>query len=109
MKKEYLYIIIAIILAFAYIGGEWLKINHNDRIRKENIEYKQKQRESCDECLKQAYDDYYCDWNDNCKSRGLKKDCSLPLDIAHSLEKTLENNKKLCIEKFKSNAFDVEE
>ena len=109
IKKEYVYIIIAGILAFAYIGGEWLKINHTDRIRKENIEYKEKQRQACDECMNDAYDSYCSDWNSNCKSRGLKDNCLLPLNIANSLEKELQNNKKLCIEKFKTNAFEVDE
>jgi len=109
LKKEYVYIIIVGILAFAYLGGEWLKINHKDRIRKENIEYKEKQRQACEECIKQAEEDYYNVWNHTCKSRGLKEDCSLPLNVANSIEKDLQNNKKICIEKFKNNAFEVEE
>lgn len=109
LKKEYVYIIVAVILACAYIGGEWLKINHKEKIRQENIEYKQKQREACDDCIKQAEDNYHCSWEDNCKSKGLKKDCSLDLDIAKALEKTFENNRKSCIEQFKNNAFEVEE
>ena len=109
IKKEYVYIIIAGILAFAYLGGKWLEISHKDRIRQENIEYKQKQREACDECIKQAEDDFNCNWNDTCKSKGLKDNCMLPLDVAHSLEKTFENSRKSCIERFKNNAFDIEE
>jgi len=44
-------------------------------------------------CVENAYDNYNNDWKLNCKNRGLKEDCELPLTLADKLAKTLNDAK----------------
>jgi hypothetical protein len=47
-------------------------------------------------CLNQAYFTFLDNWNTECKTRGLKKDCSLPMYLANSKDKDHKDLKAEC-------------
>lgn len=53
-----------------------------------------------DICLDNALTNYRARFKDECKSRGLKEDCSLPLWIAEALENSLIDAKSDCFKKY---------
>lgn len=57
-----------------------------------------------DNCQNIAYKTYSTDWNTNCKRSGVDKkysNCSLPMYLADSLDKTLETERNNCILRYK--------
>ena len=105
LSKNKTIIIVVAILAIAYIYVEKSKINYQEKIRVEEnakIEY---QKDALKTCLSDAFIDYNTNWNDQCKSIGKKKDCSLPRYRANDVEKWYSDSKKQCMQKFENKAF----
>ena len=105
LSKNMTMIIIALIIAFAYIQVEQNKINYKEKIRQEEQQVVNEQREELEACIDRVEESYYDTWESNCKAKGLKNNCSLPLSLANSLEKDRENAKKTCMDRFKNKAF----
>ncbi len=53
-----------------------------------------------DVCLEDADKGYLVNWNKECKSRGLKENCSLPLENADRLEVSRQQYKDECFKKY---------
>jgi hypothetical protein len=79
-----------------------------EKIKIEKAEQKESERKTkedqrqldLDQCLLNAEIDYIDHWNKNCKGRRLKNDCSLPLNLADSINKILKENKEDCFKKY---------
>ena len=105
-KQQLTYIIIAIILVIGYVSVEIYKISYKEKIRQENIQNDDKQKYMYNLCLENAEEVYLDDWKGECKSRKLKEDCSLPIDVAKNLDKRKQDAKKECHEIYKNKAFE---
>jgi hypothetical protein len=51
-------------------------------------------------CMDQAFEDYQASWASNCKAKGLKDTCSLPIALANNLDESLKDNKALCLKRY---------
>ena len=100
ITKEISFIIIALIFASSYILVENQKISYKEEIRQEKIREAELNEELRNACLIDAGVDYDRWWNDSCKARGLKKDCSLPTHQADSFDKSYKNLKDECFKKY---------
>ena len=93
-------------LSITYYFVIFLSSQEKIKIEKaEKKEFEQKIKEDqrqidLDRCLLNAEIVYYELWNKNCKSRKLKDDCSLPLSLAESVNKTLKENKEDCFKQY---------
>lgn len=116
LSKNLIFIVVALIIGFSYIFVEQSKINYKEKIRKEEQAYEEKIRQEneindkkqqyyYEYCMIKANDNYISLWNTNCKSRKLKKDCTLPLPLADSINKQYEKDQKICMDKLKTKAF----
>jgi predicted membrane protein len=52
------------------------------------------------DCLDQAATDSSTQWDKNCSTRGLKNDCSLPMDVSDSIGKAEVNQKNDCFKQY---------
>lgn len=85
MKEKETYIIIIIVLLV--VGGlVFLNSNSQSKI---------------DKCIDNAYDSYLTNWNQECNSRELGNNCSLPLVLKNQLDDSYENDKDRCVERYK--------
>ena len=98
-------IIVALIIAFAYIYTENGKIAYQEKIRAEKETQQRHQQNALANCLDQASRNYDYNWNNACKDLKKKEDCSLPSYRAQSIEKWRTDERNECMNKFKSGAF----
>jgi hypothetical protein len=60
----------------------------------------QKNRSMLQECLYEADLENFSEWENNCKTRGLKSGCSLPMDLAESIGEDLKEAKDFCFKQY---------
>lgn len=53
------------------------------------------------QCKVAARDDYNANWNSNCKSHAFKPNCTLPIELAEALNKSLKNAEEICFKEYK--------
>lgn len=106
-NKSIVIIIIAMIIASAYTLVEIQKINYKEKIRQEEIKFKESQQIALDRCLADAEQSYFDNWDSQCKSLNKKADCSLPTHRANQVEKWRTDAQKQCMDKFKNNGFNI--
>lgn len=104
-NKNMTIIFVVLIFAGAYIYVENSKIAYKEKLRKEEIEKKEALQKALDNCLSEAEDNYFSNWNSQCKSIGRKNDCALPAYRADQVEKWRADAKKECMDKFKNEGF----
>ena len=71
--------------------------------RQEEEEEKKLNKILLEACIESAYDTYIEDWNKNCRTSGINKrtdDCTLPLNLANSLNDIHKEMKDECFKKY---------
>lgn len=112
-------LISSIIISLSILGATYLNNRFRLEIQKQASEQKlqeirletEKEKElekeriiNIKNCQKEAYRIYGINWNNNCKSQGLKEDCNLPLPLSQPLEESLQKEEENCIKIYSTNS-----
>ena len=100
ITKEISLIIIALIFAGAYIIVENQKIDYKEKVRIEKEKEANTNEQLREACFNEAEANHILLWDKTCKSKGMKSDCSLQLDIAESIEKDYRVSRDECFKKY---------
>jgi hypothetical protein len=90
------------ILGYGYMDYKYKKEALEQKVRSEEQAKEEEKQEAFDKnqkyltCKMWANEDYHSNWVKECKSRGLKEDCSLPLENADRLNDSLEKDIDNC-------------
>lgn len=79
---------------------EKIKIEKAERKESERKFEEDKRQLDLDKCLLSAEEDHENLWNYNCKIRGLKNGCMLPLPLAETITKIRKEDKEDCFKKY---------
>jgi len=105
MRKENK-IIIAIIIGALIISGGYIakaKVTKDSADQKSTYLYlsKSKAKNSYNECMNVAFQDYSNTWHNQCKSVGEKEDCGLSASVSSFLDYQKNINEKTCLDIYK--------
>lgn len=115
-------VLVAVILGLAILGYGYMNISYKNKVFEAEQAYKNKVLEAeqaekqaekakeaqekgvnqllLDACLQDTETNYTKNWKSNCEARRLKEDCSLPADLAESLENNRSKFRDECFKKY---------